>query len=265
MEMMSVVTKYLTCLGIDFGIQAVGWIISTVFKTEKIYDLFGSLTYISVTSVSLAWSSYSIHQIIQSNLVLIWALRLGAFLFVRVIKTGGDKRFDEAKENRLLMLVYWTLQGVWVFVTLAPTIVLNTLPASRFANQSIGAPEIIGWIFWGTGFAFEVIADFQKTIFRNNPENNGKFIQSGLWSISRHPNYFGEILLWIGHYITCASVFRKYEFISVLSPVFIYLLITKVSGIPILEKNGKKKWGHLPEYNTYVEKTSSLIPFLKCC
>ncbi|XP_040582373.1 uncharacterized protein [Lepeophtheirus salmonis] len=263
--MMSVVIKYLTALGVDFGIQAVGWIVSIIFKTEKNYDLFGSLTYITVTSISLAWSTNSIIQIVQSNLVFLWALRLGVFLFIRVIKTGEDRRFEEAKKNAGVMLVYWTLQGVWVFMTLLPTIILNTLPPSRFASRSIGAPEIIGWVLWGVGFSFEVIADLQKTIFRNSPVNDGKFIQSGLWSISRHPNYFGEILLWVGHYITCASVFRKYEFFSVLSPIFVFLLITKLSGVPLLEKNGKKKWGHLPEYTTYLEKTPVLIPFLKCC
>ena len=91
----------------------------------------------------------------------------------------------------------------------------------------------------------------------------GKFITSGLWSLSRHPNYFGEIMLWFGLYLSASSVFKGWQYLSVLSPVFVHLLITKLSGIPLLEQAGLKKWGHLPEYQNYLRNTPILVPFLK--
>lgn len=243
---------------IDFGIQWVGCTLAVAFKTEKFYDLAGSLTFITMSLLSYEWSKNTWRQFIQSHMIVAWAARLGLFLFIRVIKDGKDSRFDDAKRQPLKFCAFWNLQGVWVIVTLLPTLLLND--SSR--NPRLGVRDYVGWALWAIGMFFEVTADLQKTMFRNKPENKGKFIRSGLWAISRHPNYFGEILLWFGLYISASSVFRGWEFASVLSPIFIYLLITKVSGIPLLEKSADKKWGNLAEYQKYKRGTSILVPFL---
>jgi len=243
----------------SLGIQWVGWAVSAYFHTEKFYDLVGSLTFITISQLSHSRSQKTSRQNLLSYLVFAWACRLGTFLFFRIMKDGADKRFDKARDDPAVMFKFWTIQGLWVWVTLIPTLLLNM----ETRNPPIGTRDYIGWAIWGVGFFFEVVADLQKSIFRSNTENQGKFIDSGLWSISRHPNYFGEISLWFGVYISCSSVFRGSQYLSVLSPVFVMLLITKLSGIPLLEKAGLEKWGKLPEYQKYIEDVPSLIPFFK--
>jgi len=197
-------------------------------------------------------------QFIQSHMVMAWASRLGLFLFVRVLKEGGDKRFDAVRDKPMKFLVYWTIQGIWVLVTLTPTLILN----QSGRNPPLGARDYLGWSIWATGLATEVLADWQKSAFRANPANEGKFIRTGLWSVSRHPNYLGEIALWFGLYISASSVFQGAQFLSVLSPIFVHLLITRLSGIPLLEKAAQKRWGSRKDYLAYVANTPVLVPFI---
>ena len=192
-------------------------------------------------------------------MVMAWACRLGMYLVTRIMKDGKDKRFDQIKHDPSKFFVAWTLQGLWVFVTMLPTLMLN----ESDRRQPIKTQDWIGWGMWAVGMAFEVIADYQKSQFRADPDNKGKFINTGLWSLSRHPNYFGEILLWSGLYISASSVFRGHQYLAVLSPIFVYLLITRVSGVPMLEQAGIEKWGHTQEYQDYLKNTPSLVPFLK--
>jgi len=246
-------------LATSMGVQWVGWAFASYFHTEKFYDLAGSLTFILLSHMSHAQSKMTVRQSLHSWMIFAWACRLGTFLFMRVLKDNGDKRFDKARDSPGTFLVFWTLQGVWVWVTLLPTLILNT----QRRDAVIGNRDYLGYALWTIGFLFEVVADMQKSIFRANPNNDGKFISTGLWSISRHPNYFGEILLWFGLYVSGSSVFRGYQYMSVISPIFIFLLITRVSGIPLLEKSGLRKWGNLPEYKKYLEDVPVLIPFIK--
>lgn len=244
-------------LALDMGIQWVGWSVAALLKTEKFYDLAGSFTFILLSYLSHEGSRKTVRQFIQSHMIMAWAGRLGLYLFMRILKDGKDKRFNRAKEDPKEFFIFWTLQGVWVFVTLLPSLLLN----NSTKDVAIGRRDYLGWTFWMVGMFFEVVADFQKTMFKNDPRNEGKFINTGLWAISRHPNYFGEILLWFGLYFSASSVFRGVEYLSVLSPVFVHLLITRISGIPLLEKAGLKKWGKLPEYQAYLLNIPSLIPF----
>lgn len=164
------------------------------------------------------------------------------------------------RDSPVKLFTFWSLQGVWVFVTLLPTLMANS-PSAR--DPALTTQDLVGWSLWGIGMAFEVIADLQKSLFRMNPENKDKFIQEGLWSISRHPNYFGEILLWAGLYVSASTTFRGAQYLAVLSPLFVYVLITRVSGVPILESQARKRWGHLAEYQRYLRQTPILVPFLK--
>ncbi|KAM3617502.1 uncharacterized protein V6R79_007149 [Siganus canaliculatus] len=185
--------------------------------------------------------------------------RLGTFLFMRILKDGHDRRFNNVRDSPGTFFVYWTIQAMWVFVTLLPTLMLNT----EKRDVPLGTRDYIGWTLWGIGFASEAIADQQKWLFKRNPDNAGKFIQSGLWAYSRHPNYFGEILQWTGLWLSASSVMQGPQYLSVASPLFVWFLLRFVSGIPILEKQAMKKWGSDPAFQDYIRNTPLLWPWPK--
>ncbi|CAL4061962.1 unnamed protein product, partial [Meganyctiphanes norvegica] len=219
----------------------------------------GSSTFLLLAYLNFRWNADEHpRQLIQTCCICLWAFRLGIFLFIRVMLAGQDKRFGKALNNPIRFLFSWTMQGVWVILTLLPSIICVTSPQQR----PLGLRDYIGWGFWALGFIIEILADYQKTRWRNNPANEDKFINVGLWSISRHPNYFGEIMLWFGLYISASATFSGYEYFSVLCPLFNYLLITRISGIPLLESYANKKWGATPQYLAYVRDTPVLIPFI---
>ena len=249
-------------VSLAFLIQWLVFIPSYLFQTEKFYDLTGSITYISMIGVALCYSRYSadldVRSILLAALVIIWALRLGTFLFTRIQKAGKDDRFDEIKPSFIRFLNAWTIQGLWVTFTAAAALVgITTL-----TRKDIGVFAIIGFLVWVFGFAFEVIADAQKSRFNADPANKGKFIQTGLWSLSRHPNYFGEIVLWVGIAIIAAPVLQGWQWVAMISPLFVTLLLTRVSGIPMLEEKADKKWGGQEGYEAYKKNTPVLIPRL---
>jgi len=249
-------------VGLAFLIQWLVFIPSYLFQTEKFYDLTGSLTYISMIGVALCYSRYSTdldaRSILLATLVIIWALRLGTFLFGRIQKSGKDDRFDEIKPSFIRFLNAWTIQGLWVTFTAATALVgITTL-----TRKDIGVFAVIGFLVWVFGFAFEVIADAQKTRFNADPANKGKFIQTGLWTYSRHPNYFGEIMLWVGIAIIALPVLQGWQWVAMISPLFVTFLLTRVSGIPMLEDKADKKWGGQEDYETYKKNTPVLIPRL---
>ena len=253
----------LYCAVICIGIQWVAWIPASIGKTERFYDLTGGLTYITLVGFSL-WAGsqsepVSSRELIISLLVVIWSLRLSSFLYLRIHRTGKDGRFDKLKTSSIRFLVPWTIQGLWVFLTMIVVIVINTQANSA---PALGIWDGIGLSIWILGFSIEVIADNQKTVFNSEPNNQGKWIDCGLWSYSRHPNYLGEILLWTGIAFFGVSCFTGLEKIAWISPLFIYLLLTKISGTPILDRRALEKWGDDSEYQTYREKTPLLFPRL---
>jgi steroid 5-alpha reductase family enzyme len=249
---------YALGIGLAFLIQWLVFIPAYINKTEKFFDLTGSITYITVMVIAVLFSPVrDIRTWILLGMVSVWALRLGTFLFLRIRKAGEDRRFREIKESLLRFLQTWTIQGLWVTFSLAAALVVITsqkrVPFDIFL--------VIGFLVWLIGFGFEVIADRQKNVFRQDLANKGKFIQTGLWSWSRHPNYFGEIVLWIGVMIIALPVLVGWQWIALISPVFITILLTRVSGVPMLEKRADEKWGGQANYEDYKENTSVLIPF----
>ena len=249
-------------VGLAFLIQWLAFIPAYLFQTEKFFDLTGSITYISVIGVAVCYSRYSAdldaRSILLAALVIIWALRLGTFLFGRIQKAGKDDRFDEIKPSFIRFLNFWTVQGLWVTFTAATALVgITTL-----TRKEIDLFAIVGFLVWVFGFAFEVIADSQKSRFNADPANKGKFIQTGLWSRSRHPNYFGEIVLWVGIAIIVIPVLQGWQWVAMISPLFVILLLTRVSGVPLLEKKADKKWGGQEDYEAYKNNTPVLIPQL---
>lgn len=244
-------------VGLIFLIQWLVFIPAFLFQTEKYFDLTGSFTYISITLLAVLLSPVvDGRSLLLLALVVIWAARLGSFLFRRIHSAGKDGRFDDLKPSFIRFLMVWTLQGLWVTITLAAALVAITTTT----RKELGLFALIGFLIWVIGFAIEVVADQQKTRFKANPENKGKFIQSGLWSRSRHPNYFGEIMLWVGVAVIALPVLQGWQWIALISPVFVALLLTRVSGVPMLEKRADEKWGGQEDYEAYKERTPVLIP-----
>lgn len=245
---------------ITFVVQWIAYVPAYALKTEKFYDLTGSLTYLSIFIYCLI-ATQSIEHVKFSNIIvagaiMIWAIRLGSFLFMRIAKDGKDKRFNLIKTSFSRFFMTWTLQGMWVFICSSSALVAITSPTGVIVNNIF----ILGFLLFFAGFVIEVIADNQKSKFRSIEENRDSFINEGLWSRSRHPNYFGEIILWLGITVMSISSFSGINYLAIFSPIFTYLLLNYISGIRILEARGNEKWGHLDEYNNYKENTPKLIP-----
>lgn len=246
-------------VGLAFGIQWLVFIPAYVRQTEKFFDLTGSLTYITVITLGLVLSArFDARSLLVFALVVIWAARLGTFLYRRVHKAGKDDRFDEIKPSFWRFLNVWTIQGLWVTFTLAAALVVITTTQIKALDGFTAA----GLLIWALGFGIEVAADAQKSRFNSDPNNKGKFIRTGLWSRSRHPNYFGEITLWVGVAVIALPVLQGWQWIALISPIFVTLLLTRVSGIPLLEKKADQKWGGQEDYEKYKKNTPVLIPRL---
>ncbi|MBN8656408.1 MAG: DUF1295 domain-containing protein [Anaerolineae bacterium] len=245
------------CVALAFVIQWVAFIPAFVFRTEKFYDLTGSITYLTVIVVALLLSpAIDTRSLLLAGMVAIWAVRLGSFLFMRIRAAGEDRRFREIKQSFARFLMTWTLQGLWVAFSLSSALAAIT----STTRKELDAFAVIGFLVWLFGFGVEVIADSQKSAFNANSANKDKFIRSGLWSWSRHPNYFGEIVLWIGVMIVAMPILQGWQWATLISPIFIIILLTRISGVPMLEKRADEKWGGQPEYEAYKANTSVLIP-----
>lgn len=240
-----------------FVIQWLAFIPAFILQTEKFFDITGSLTYITVTLLAvLLGRSGDWRAILLLALVVVWAARLGSFLFKRIHRSGKDERFDDIKPSFARFLMTWTLQGLWVSFTLAAALAAITSQMKK----GLDVFAMAGLLVWIAGFTIEAVADQQKNAFRANPDNKGRFIRSGLWAWSRHPNYFGEIVLWIGVAIIALPVLRGWQWLTLISPVFVFFLLTRVSGIPMLEKRADEKWGGQSDYEAYKANTSILVP-----
>ena len=237
-------------------IQILFFIPSYLLKTERLYDLVGSSTYIVVTTIAyLSVPNKSVTDTILFLFISIWGIRLGSYLFRRILRDNDDVRFEKAKKNFFWFLQYWIGQALWVSITSCAAVIAILKTESNSINNIL----ILGVLIWVLGFTLEVIADLQKSKFKKKQNTNKTFISTGLWSKSRHPNYFGEITLWVGIYIISFSSFSDIEFLTVISPIFVYILLTRMSGINMLEKIADERYGHLPEYIIYKEETPILF------
>ena len=240
-------------------LQIIFFIPSFLLKTEKYYDLVGSLTYIA--TVSLAYFSVENKTMIDSIIyfyVMVWALRLGIYLFRRVRNDGKDVRFEQAKRHFLWFLQYWMGQALWVSLT-ACTAIIGILSPE---DDLLPVLAMIGMALWLSGFTIESISDYQKRVFRKENNPSESFIHTGLWARSRHPNYFGEIMLWTGIAVIALNTLTGIEHITLVSPIFVYILLTRMSGINKLEQIADERYGHLEEYQRYKRNTPVLVPNL---
>lgn len=245
-----------------YAVQAAGFAHAVRYNTEHFYDLTGSVSFIGAIAVA-AWLTQplSTQSMLLAAMVVIWALRLGSFLFLRVKEVGEDQRFRQIKISKARFAVVWTLQGLWVSLTscAALTAVLVNKPIA--AVTPLAAVVLcVGAVIWLIGFSTEVVADRQKAAFRRDPINQGKFIRTGLWARSRHPNYWGEMVLWVGVAVTASPALEGAQWLVWVSPVFVYLLLTRLSGIPTLVRRAEQTWGADSDYQHYVQNTPRLLP-----
>lgn len=251
------VAVFALCATVAFIVNWLVFIPSNAAKTEKYYDLTGSVTYLAVTVLAVVLSeNLDLRAGVVALMVIVWALRLGSFLFLRIRRAGSDSRFDAIKTSPLRFFAVWTIQGLWVLLTAAAALAVITTSVRR----DLGWLGYTGIVVWVIGFTIEVVADRQKSLFKRDPGNEGRFIATGLWAWSRHPNYFGEIILWTGLALMAIPVLSGWQWVVLISPLFVTLLLTRVSGIPMLEAKADERWGDEPEYRQYKASTPVLIP-----
>lgn len=240
--------------------QFLFFIIAAYFKFDKVTDFAGTTNFfvISMTTLLLG-ASFSIRQILISLACCIWSIRLTGYLLMRILKIKKDERFDNLNRGFTLQFaLFWIIQALWVMIVSSPIILLNS---ECCINLELNSQDVIGILLWLIGFIIESVSDDQKFNFKNDENNLNKFCNTGLWSISRHPNYFGEIILWWGIFISSSRVFTPIMYISILSPLTITILLLFVSGINLLENSSNNKYGNLNEYKEYKKNVSILIPF----
>lgn len=244
----------------SFAIQWLAFVPAFALRSERFYDLTGSATYLLVTAGATATAAISgtldMRGVVLALFVAVWAVRLGTFLFRRVVGAGKDGRFDEIKTSWHRFLVAWTLQGLWVVLTSLAALLTILRPTGR----PLGLADVAGAALWAAGFGLEVVADRQKARFSADPANRGRFIRSGVWAWSRHPNYAGEILLWTGVFVIGLPGYEGARWLAVLSPIFVFSLLRFVSGVPILERRADERWGGQPDYEAYKAETPLLWP-----
>jgi len=304
-------------IGLAFGLQAAVAIPSILFQTERFYDLSGSLTYISCTALSLylptlrarygagaaagqssVWPSllasltskggfhaWNWRQVVLSAAVTIWATRLGSFLFSRITSEDGkDSRFDTIRGSPPKFLGAFAAQATWVSLCLLPVLAINSIPATSLAALPlVTMTDIIGLLLYVGGIVFEATADRQKTQWmkeKKEKKHNEEFLTRGLWSKSRHPNYFGESTLWTGIATIAAGVMLSSAgqvgmglsggplarigalAMAGLSPAFVTFLLLKVSGVPLSENKYDKRYGGRKDYQEWKKNTPMFFPKL---
>ena len=249
-------TAILISFAIALAVNGAFFAFAAARRTDVVTDLSYSLTFALLAVVLLFAGAAEAMQVVASLLVVVWAARLGIYLFRRIMRTKVDHRFDGMRDQPLRLARFWLLQAITVAVVM--------LPVSYLLDQDdppgLGAWSIAGGTVWLAGLLIEAVADAQKAAFRAKEENRGRFVASGLWRYSRHPNYFGEMLVWWGLFLYVVPVLHGAAFAVVIGPVFITLLLLFVSGIPLLEKSANEKYGGDAAYRDYKRRTSILVP-----
>ena len=247
---------FAVCASVSYILHWIIFIPSYIYQTEHYFDLTGSISYLSAIALAFYLNpSMDSRDFLIGLLIVIWAVRLGSFLFLRVKHDGKDNRFTVMKTQFHWYIMTWTMGGLWVFLTMAAGLAAITSDVTI----PLGMMAYLGLALWIIGFTIEVIADKQKRVFKKQQNKEKEFITTGLWAWSRHPNYFGEITLWAGLTLIALPVLSSWQLGTLISPVFVYVLLTRISGIPMLENRAIKKWGSDPEYVDYLERTPSLI------
>jgi steroid 5-alpha reductase family enzyme len=242
---------------VTIAYQLAFFFVTYACRFDKVTDFAGGTNFLVLALLTLlVGGHYGPRQIVLTALVVLWALRLAGFLLYRILLWGEDRRFDDTRDNLAKLAIFWAFQAVWVWTVSLPLTILNASSGS----PQLGPSDFIGWTILLVGLVLESVADMQKLWFKQDPQSRGRWIDVGVWRWSRHPNYFGEMLVWLGSFIAAARVFVGGEWAAVMSPIFIVLLLLFVSGLPIVEESADRKHGSNPDYRAYKQRTSILLP-----
>jgi len=265
-------------LAINYYFFAIAW----TFKFDKVTDLAGGTNFIVINLISLCLGGINYNDrarnVVVSSFAMVWGVRLSGFLFYRILKSGTDTRFDDKRTNFFKFLGFWIFQIVWVWTVSLPITFLNSPNVSSVSTGGNTCAfnkgsDVVGIIMFSVGFAIETIADQSKFAFKNLSSDKSAFMKSGLWAWSRHPNYFGEILLWFGIFTTCIAPAAygftsgrasQAQYASIVGPIFLVVLLFGLSGLPLQEKatarkryENNERW---QEFSRYLECTSIFFP-----
>jgi steroid 5-alpha reductase family enzyme len=244
--------------GVIFVLMTLLWLISLLLKNASIIDICWGIIFIIIAWLvfPLTPQGYLPRKLLLCTLVTIWGVRLALHLGIRNIGKPEDFRYAQWRAENgerwwwVSFFQVFLLQGFLIWVISAPII----------ATQTSGFPAILtplDWLgtwVWIVGFVFEAIGDLHLMIFKGDPVNRGKLLTSGLWKFTRHPNYFGETVLWWGFYIIALTAGRGW---TIFSPILMTFLLIRISGVAMLERTMKQK----PGYEEYMQRTSPFIPW----
>ncbi len=251
------INSVLLTLWVSFVIQILFFIFAAIFKTDKVTDLAYGLTFVILSWLLFFYTGgYSTIDFVVVALISFWGLRLSSYLFIRIMKIKKDDRFDGIRENLLKFAGFWFLQAISITVIMLPVTVLLSIQKSSSWSWFV----MLGLLGWVKGFIIQSVADAQKFSFKNRHPD--RFMSKGLWKYSRHPNYYGEILMWWGIFMIAINYISGWQWISVLGPIWITFLLLFVTGIPTVEKKADKKYGSNKKYREYKNNTSILIPWI---
>ena len=242
-------------LGISMLIQLFFFTFAAIRKTDLFTDLSYGITFVIVSWFALSATKYTTEpKWIVVTLITLWGVRLAGYLFMRILTTKKDRRFDGIREDPLKFGMFWLFQGISVWVIMLPSLALIGLTQSN----EILPLSWIGFVIALSGLIIETIADQQKFDFKNaNPQ---RWADIGLWKYSRHPNYFGEMLVWWGIFIFVVPYLEGLEYLVLIGPLWITTLLLFITGIPTIESRYDIKYADNKEYQEYKRRTSLLIP-----
>jgi steroid 5-alpha reductase family enzyme len=255
---------------ITVAYQLFFYTIAVVKRFDKVTDLAGGTNFIILALVTFFFNhTFTSRQILVTVLSTVWGIRLAGFLLYRILQTAEDKRFDEIRNNALSFLGFFVFQMLWVWIVSLPVVLVNSpayTPGQALFGDYIGL-DTVGLVCWIVGFVVETVADQQKFNYRQSGRRSSPFMVTGVWSWSRHPNYFGEMLLWIGMMLLALppviSSGDTTGYASIASPLFTMAILFFLSGLPLNERPVAErldKQGHWEAYKAYRDQTSILVP-----
>jgi steroid 5-alpha reductase family enzyme len=235
------------------------WLISVFIKNVSIVDIFWGLGFVIVNGTYLYLSeNVYLRSIIVLFLVSIWGLRLSTYLGLRNIGKSEDFRYQQFRKDYGKHRYWWfsffqvfLLQGVLILIVSLPLLGIHFFSD----NNELYILDYVAMTLWLIGFLFESIGDYQLSKFKKDPKNKGKVLNTGLWKYTRHPNYFGDTMVWWSYGIFCISAGKYWP---ILGSIIMTFLIIKVSGVALLEESISNR---RPEYQEYIKKTNSFFPW----